>query len=83
VHPAQSVVSFYPVILASFLAGDNNAGGEYGLADKYPVSFKKSGVFYYGLGGRRGFMPIRIRRQDKNTSHTQVSDTMMLMIEKL
>jgi len=23
VHPAQSVASFYPVILASFLAGDN------------------------------------------------------------
>jgi hypothetical protein len=24
VHPAQSVASFYPVILAPFLAGDNN-----------------------------------------------------------
>jgi hypothetical protein len=33
---------------------------EYPRADKYPVSYKKSGVFYYGFGCSRGFMPIHI-----------------------
>ena len=59
----------------------NHAGGKYGLADKYPVSYKERGFLFQIKRSQRIFIPIRIKRHDKYNVQQQVFDTVMFMIE--
>jgi len=47
-----------------------------------PSHVKRDGVFLLQMmRSRRGFIPIRIKRQDKNNVHQQALDTIMFIAE--